>query len=68
MKKERNMKSGDLVLIADNAPRHTWIIGQIQDVMKDKHDVVRCAKVKTASSVLTRPINKLVLVLESDIQ
>lgn len=67
VKKERNMKTGDLVMIADNSPRHAWIIGRIQEVVKDKQDIVRFVKVKTASNVLTRPVAKLVLILESDV-
>ena len=65
--KERNMKTGDLVMIADNSPRNSWTIGRIQDVVKDKHELVRFVKVKTPSNVLTRPVDKLVLILESDI-
>ncbi|XP_033727023.1 uncharacterized protein LOC117316514 [Pecten maximus] len=68
MKKRRNMQTGDLVLIADSTPRHAWITGRIQEVVKDKHDIVRFVKVKTPSNVLTRPVTKLVLLLESDIE
>ncbi|XP_033728153.1 uncharacterized protein LOC117317452 [Pecten maximus] len=68
MKKRRNMQTGDLVLIADSTPRHAWITGRIQEVVKDKHDLVRFVKVKIPSNVLTRPVTKLVLLLESDIE
>ena len=61
------MKTGDLVLIAENSPRNSWVTGRIQDVMKDKHELVRFVKLKTASNVLTRQVDKLVLILESDI-
>ena len=41
------MKIGDLVMIADNSPRHSWIIGRIIEVVKNNVDVVRVVKVKT---------------------
>ncbi|XP_069128774.1 uncharacterized protein [Argopecten irradians] len=67
LKRERNIRIGDLVLIADNLPRHAWNLGRIQEVVKDKNNFVRIVKVKTATNVLTRPVAKLVLILESDI-
>lgn len=66
-KSERNLKIGDLVLIVDNTPRHSWTIGGIQEVIMDKLGEVRIAKVKTATNVLQRSVSKLCLILESDI-
>lgn len=67
-KLERNVQEGDVVLISDNTPRNSWSMGRIQEVIKDKDSVVRVAKVKTATSILTRPISKLCLLVESDIE
>ena len=65
-KHERNLKEGDLVLIVENTPRNMWNLRRVLNVMKDSHDVVRVAKIKTVSSILTRPVTKLCLVLESN--
>ncbi|XP_069129352.1 uncharacterized protein [Argopecten irradians] len=63
LKRECNIRIGDLVLIADNLPRHAWNLGRIQEVVKDKNNFVCIVKVKTATNVLTRPVAKLVLIL-----
>ena len=67
LKEECNAKVGDLVLVADNSSRNTWNLGRIVEVQKDSNNLVRVAKVKTASTTLTRPVAKLCRVLESDI-
>lgn len=66
LKQGRNAKEGDLVLIVENGPRNHWNLGRILEVQKDVHGIVRVVKVKTVSSILTRPIAKVCLVLESD--
>lgn len=66
MKQGRNAKEGDLVLIVENGPRNHWNLGRILEVQKDVHDIVHVVKVKTVSSILTRPITKVCLVLKSD--
>lgn len=66
LKQGRNAKEGDLVLIVENGPRNHWNLGRILEVQRDIHDIVRVVKVKTVSSILTRPITKVCLVLESD--
>jgi transposase InsO family protein len=66
LKEKRNVKEGDLVLLVENGPRNYWNLGRVLEVQKDKHDIVRVVKVKTVSNILTRPITKLCLVLESD--
>ena len=62
----RNVQIGDIVLLVDNTPRTSWALGRITDVLPDKRGIVRIAKVKTKGTVLERPIDKLVMVLESD--
>ena len=68
LKRERNVKEGDLVLIIENGPKNSWNLGRVLDVQMDRHNIVRVAKVKTVSSIFTRPITKLCLLLESDIK
>jgi putative ribosome biogenesis GTPase RsgA len=63
----RNLEVGDVVLVVDEkAPRNSWSLGRIQDVMPDRNGLVRQAKVKTQNNVLTRPVDKLVLILENE--
>ena len=65
-KEERNLQVGDVVVIADkNAPRSTWGIGRVTRVLPDAGGAVRAADVQTKSTVLTRPVTKLVLLAEA---
>ncbi|XP_043199980.1 uncharacterized protein LOC122369359 [Amphibalanus amphitrite] len=65
MKTERNLSVGDLVLVVDlSLPRLQWPLGRVAEVFPDASGHVRTVIVKTARSVLKRPINKLVLVQE----
>ena len=62
----RNFAVDDIVLVVDDrCPRSTWPLGWIGDIYKNHHDGhVRSVTVKTKTSVLDRPIDKIVL-LES---
>ncbi|XP_070578819.1 uncharacterized protein [Ptychodera flava] len=63
----RNLNVGDVVLIVDNtAPRNSWSMGRITEVMKDKKGLVRFAEVKTRATTLRRPVDKLCVLLEAD--
>ena len=61
--KKRNLAVGDIVLIVDDrCPRSTWPLGRIVEIHTSLQDgCFRSAKVKTASTTLSRPITKLVL-------
>ena len=64
---KRNISVGDVVLVADmNSPRCRWPLGRVTETFPDKKGFVRSVMVKTAVSVLKRPISKLVLVLETE--
>ena len=66
-KAQRNLQVDDVVLVADmNTPRCHWPLGRVIEVFADKKGFVRAVMVRTAASVLKRPISKLVLVLESE--
>ena len=57
----------DVVLIVDSPmPRGRWPIGVVTDVNRSKDGLVRSCKVRTASTVLVRPIHKLCLLERSD--
>lgn len=65
--KKRNLNVGDVVLIVDsNAPRNSWPMGVVLETIPDKLGFVRQVKVKTATNILTRPIDKLCVILELD--
>ena len=59
----RNLMENDVVLVVDESvPRSSWPLGRIVEVYPNKKDgFVRSVKVKTRSSVLVRPVDKLVL-------
>ena len=67
LKPRRNFEVGDVALIVDDkAPRNSWSLGRVLEVIPDRKGFVRRLKIKTVTSTLDRPIDKLVLVLESD--
>ena len=67
LKPKRNFEPGDIVLIVeDNAPRNSWLLGRITSVSPDQKGEVRRVRVKTAARELERPITKLCLLLEAD--
>ena len=57
---------GDVVLLIDNSPRNSWALGRVISTRKDSQGFVRTVDVKTATSVVQRPVHKLCLLLESD--
>ena len=65
-KPQRNLAVNDIVLILDeNTPRSIWPLGRVIEVYSNRGDgLVRSAKVKTRSTELVRPVDKIVL-LES---
>ncbi len=61
----RNLNVGDLVLVMDeNTPRSSWHLGRVTKAISDSKGLVRRAWVKTHTSELERPVNKLCLLLE----
>lgn len=59
---KRNVKCGDLRLIADeNTPSKRWPLERIIKTFSGKDGLVRSAQVKTSWSVLTRSVDKLCL-------
>ena len=61
----RGLKVGDIVMVVDNtAPRGSWSLGRIKDVLPDSKGLVRTVKVSTMTGVFERPVTKLCLLLE----
>lgn len=60
------MENNVVLVVNESAPRSSWPLGRIVEVYPNKRDgFVRSIKVKTRSSVLVRPVDKLVLLEES---
>ena len=62
-KQQRNFAVDDVVLVLDESkPRSSWPLARILEVYPNHHDgLVRSVKLKTSTSVLHRPVDKLVL-------
>ena len=59
---KRDFCVGDIVLACDEAtPRNCWPMGRVIQVNSGRDGLVRSAVIKTKSTVLTRPVNKLCL-------
>ncbi|XP_049433246.1 uncharacterized protein LOC125889377 [Epinephelus fuscoguttatus] len=66
-KVKRNFILGDIVLIVDDsAPRNSWVIGRVTEAVPDRRGLVRQVKIKTQTSVLSRPVTKICLLQESE--
>lgn len=74
----RNMRVGDVVLLKEDSARMQWPLAIVTEVKQDSDGLVRRVKIKIGStkldkngkrktelSLLERPIQKLVLLLES---
>ena len=58
----RDLQQGDLVLIIDNSlPRNEWLMGRVLEVLLSPDNRVRSVRIKTKSSISTRPISKVCL-------
>ena len=56
---ERNLEVDDIVLLTDqNFPRGQWPLARIVEVKKGKDGLVRSAKIRTSSTVVTRAKRK----------
>jgi len=61
------LKVNDIVLVkVDNAPRNVWPISVIAKVEPDAKGLVRSVFLRTHTSELHRPVNKLVLLLSAE--
>nr|XP_021329205.1 uncharacterized protein LOC110439111 [Danio rerio] len=66
MKSSRNFMIGDVVLLVDSSsPRNSWVMGKIVETLPDSTGMVRRVKLKTRTSTLERPVNKLCLLKEA---
>ena len=68
-KERRNFAVGDIVLVLDDkTPRNSWPLGRILEVYTNRNDgLVRSVKLKTRTSELRRPVNKIALLEGADV-
>ena len=63
---KRNLKIDDVVLVKDeNSPRNEWPMGVVR-VEEDTKGLVRSVLLRTQTSELRRPVNKLVLLFTTE--
>lgn len=66
LKPRRNFMAGDVVLLVDSSsPRNSWVMGRVVETLPDSSGAVRRVKLKTNTSTLERPVNKLCLLQEA---
>ena len=66
LKPRRNFMMGDVVLLVDSSsPRNSWLMGKVVETLSDSSGTVRRVRIKTSTSTLERPVNKLCLLEEA---
>ena len=51
-----------MLLFEENTPRYLWPLGLVLEVKEGRDRLVRSVKIKTRSTVLIRPVSKVVKV------
>ena len=77
--KRRNVRKGDVVILKDPQPRNCWQLGRIVEAIEGEDGLVRHVKVQKGDrsldkqgrrinpvTILERPIQKIVVLLEAD--
>ena len=60
----RSMVQGDIVIIKDDSlPRNHWPMGRVIETEPDRKGIVRSVRVKTSTTQLRRPVDRLVLLV-----
>ncbi|PFX26877.1 hypothetical protein AWC38_SpisGene8468 [Stylophora pistillata] len=65
---KQNLAVGDVVLLKDNCPRSVWPMGRVISAESDKKGLIRTVHLKTQTSQLCRPVDKVVLLLAKEEQ
>ena len=64
---QRNLQPGDIVIIREDTPfTNNWPLAKVITTYPGRDGKVRVAQLKTANTVLKRPIAKLALILHED--
>ena len=62
---QRNVSVGDIVFVVDSGIRKSYTLGRVLEVFPDKKGLVRIVKVKTKTTTLKRPVDKLCVIVEA---
>ena len=63
---KRNLRNGDIVLVKEDTKRNEWKLAIVEAVRLSDNGIVRTVEIKQGSSKYVRPVNKLVMILESE--
>ena len=64
--RSRNVEPGDVVLVVDeDVPRGHWRLGKVMRTFPGGDGLVRKVSVRTSGTVLTRPVHKLIVLLQA---
>jgi len=63
---KRNLQTGDIVLVKEDTKRNDWKLAVVEAVRHSDDGVIRTVEIRQGSSKYVRPVNKLVLILESE--
>ena len=64
---KRNLLIDDIVLVSNETlPPSKWPLGRVIKIYQGSDELTRAVEIKTASSILKRPVHKLVLLQKSD--
>ena len=67
LKSNDNLKLQDVVIVVDeNAPRKNWSMGIVTETFPGKDGLVRSVRLKTRCGEITRPVDKLCLILRDN--
>ena len=65
--RKRNVTVGDVVLMQDDSlPRCHWQLGKIISVKPSSDGLVRSVEIKCKSGTFTRPLSKIVMLIENE--
>ena len=54
-----------MLLVDSSSPRNSWLMGRVVETLPDSSGAVSKSEVKTKTSILERPVNKLCLLEEA---
>ncbi len=54
-----------MLLVDSSSPRNSWLMGRVVETLPDSSGMVRRVRIKTKTSILEKPVNKLYLLEET---
>lgn len=63
---KRNLKIGEVIILDENSPRNSWLLGRVEQTTLNAKGLVRHVLVRTRSSTLEKSVDILCLICETD--